>query len=148
MDADMTIIQLEDTFIEDINSLEDWFLQYEYLLEISADMPRVKEEERTEENRIPGCQSGVWVLFGFSDGRIRLRADSEALIVRGLVSIYVQLLNGRTPKEVLEFRPRFIEETNIKKQISTDRFHGLHAILERIQGFAAECNDAENTKWI
>ena len=146
MGFDMTIMQLEDTFIEDINSLDDWFFQYEYLLEISADMPRLDPNERTEKNRIPGCQSGVWALFEFSEGRIWIRADSEALIVRGIVSIYVQLLNGRKPKEVLEFRPRFIEQTNIKKQISTDRFHGLHLILERIQAFAVQCINAENHK--
>lgn len=139
----MTVAQLEDTFIDDLNNLEDWFLQYEYLLEISADMPCVKPEERTPERKVSGCQSGVWIILEFSDGRIRIRAHSDALIVRGIISIYVQLLDGRTPEEVLAFQPRFIEETNIKKQISTDRFRGLNSVLSMIRTFAAENTKTE-----
>ena len=143
MDEEMSVSQLEDTFIDDLNSLGDWFLQYEYLLEISADMPRIDPEERTPERKVPGCQSGVWIILEFSDGKIRIRADSEALIVRGIISIYVQLLDGRAPEEVLAFQPRFIEETNVKNQISTDRFHGLKSVLSMIQAFAAEYTKTE-----
>lgn len=138
MDEKMTISQLEDTFIEDLNSLGDWFLQYEYLLEISADLPRIGEAERTPERKVPGCQSGVWILLEFSEGKVHICADSDALIVRGILSIYVQLLDGRSPEEVLTFHPRFIEKTNLKRQVSTDRFHGLRAVLTMIQEFAAQ----------
>jgi cysteine desulfuration protein SufE len=139
----MTASQLEDTFIDDLNTLGNWFLQYEYLLAISADMPRIETKERTPEHKVPGCQSGVWIVSEISDGKIRIRADSEALIIRGIISIYVQLLDGRTPEEILAFQPRFIEKTNIKKQISTDRFHGLNSVLSMIKDFAAEYTNTE-----
>ena len=70
---------------------------------------------------------------------MHVRADSEALIVRGIVSIAVSLLDGRTPEEIAAYRPRFVEETNIKRQISTDRFRGIHSVIETIQRFAAQC---------
>ena len=139
MDEKLSIVELEDSYMEDLDQLGDWFLQYEYLLAISADMPHVAEEERTEENKVHGCQSGVLLVLSYSEGRVHVRADSEALIVRGIVSIAVSLLDGRTPEEIAAYRPRFVEETNIKRQISTDRFRGIHSVVETIQRFAAQC---------
>lgn len=146
MDEKLSIVELEDSYMEDLDQLGDWFLQYEYLLAISADMPHVAEEERTEENKVHGCQSGVWLVLSYSEGRVHVRADSEALIVRGIVSIAVSLLDGRTPEEIAAYRPRFVEETNIKRQISTDRFRGIHSVIETIQRFAAQCEGAEGGK--
>ncbi len=138
MDEGLTIAQLESTYIDDLNMLDDWFLQYEYLLQISADLPRIPEEERQETNRVKGCQSGVWLLLHAEDGRVRVQADSEALIIRGMLAVIVSLLDGRTPEEIVEYHPRFISETNIKEQISTDRFHGIHEVIRKIQEFAAQ----------
>ncbi len=139
----MTISQLEDTYIQDLNSLDDWFLQYEYLLELSADLPKMEPGERTEERRVPGCQSGVWLILAYQDGKIHIRADSDSLIIRGILAIYVDLLDGRTPDEIVHYKPRFIEETNIKQQISSDRFHGLNMVLKKIQEFSSACCDQE-----
>lgn len=137
MDEKMTISQLEDTFIEDINLLGDWFLQYQYLLELSVEMPKIPEEARSEENKVKGCQSGVWLQFSFADGIVNVKADSDALIIRGILAIIVSLLDGRTPEEILDYEPRFISETNIKNQISTDRFAGIHSVIKAIQNYAA-----------
>ena len=134
---DLSIAEAEQSYIDDLNTLEDWFLQYEYLLRISADLPRVLPEQRTEENRVKGCQSGVWLVLEEDGGRIRVRADSEALIIRGILSIAVYLLNGRTAAEIAGYEPRYIEETNIKKQITTDRFRGLSSVIDTVKAFAA-----------
>jgi len=138
MDEGLTIAQLESTYIDDLNMLDDWFLQYEYLLQISADLPRIPEEERLESNKVKGCQSGVWLLLHEQEGRVRVQADSEALIIRGMLAVIVSLLDGRRPEEIAEYKPRFISETNIKEQISTDRFHGIHEVIRKIQEFAAQ----------
>ncbi len=137
----LSIRELEDTFIEDLNLLHDWFLQYEYLLQISADLPPIPPEQRVESNRVRGCQSGVWLLLNAEDGEIRVCADSDALIIRGILAVIVSLLDGRTPEEICAYHPRFIEETCIKEQISTDRFRGIHAVIKKIQNFAAEHAD-------
>ena len=135
-EKELSIAEYEQTFIDDLNELEDWFLQYEYLLQISADLPRIPPERRTEENRVQGCQSGVWLEMAYTDGRIRVTADSEALIIRGILSIAVDLLDGRTPEEIVSYSPRYISETNIRKQISTDRFNGLSSVVDTVKQFA------------
>lgn len=132
----MTIAELEQTFIDDLNMLGDWFLQYEYLLEISTELPKIPEEKRTAENKVPGCQSSVWLDICQKDGKVFVTADSDALIIRGILSVIVSLLNDRTPEEIVAYVPRFIEETNIKQQISTDRFNGIHSVIQSIQKVA------------
>ena len=138
MDENMSIEACEATFISDLNELEDWFLQYEYLLRISADLPHIPLSERREENRVKGCQSGVWLQMDFDGAAVHLKADSEALIIRGILAVAVYLLDGRSPREIMAYVPRYIEETNIKKQISTDRFHGLQSAIRTIQRFASK----------
>ena len=137
-ERDLSIAEAEQSYIDDLNTLEDWFLQYEYLLRISADLPRIPEDRRTEDKRVRGCQSGVWLELEYEDGRVWVRADSEALIIRGILSIAVDLLNGRTAEEIAEYRPRYIAGTNIKKQISTDRFNGLASVIDTVKAYAAE----------
>ena len=132
----MTIAELEDTFIEDLNMLGDWFLQYEYLLEISTELPKIPEFQRTDENKVPGCQSGVWLDIQYANGKVQVSADSDALIIRGILSVIVSLLSNRAPGEIVAYVPRFIEETNIKQQISTDRFNGIHSVIRSIQKVA------------
>ncbi len=141
MEQALSIPELEASFIEDLRQLSDWFLQYEYLLAISADMPHIPEAERAEAARVPGCQSAVWLLLDYTggpDGVVRVRIDSDALILRGILSIVYALLDDRTPEEIIGYTPRFIEETNIKGQISTDRFHGIQTVIQAIQDFSHE----------
>lgn len=136
----MTIQELENTYIEDLNMLGDWILQYEYLLRLSSGLTRMEESKKTEENKVKGCQSGVWLELSCADGKVRVQADSDAMIIRGIVSIIVSLLDSRTPAEVAEYRPEFIGKTNIGRQISTDRFRGIHSIICAIQEFAVKYN--------
>jgi len=134
----MTIRELEDTYIEDLNMLGDWFLQYEYLLELASELGKIPDEAKTEENRVKGCQSGVWLLLSEKDGIVHVQADSEALIIRGMLAVIVQLLDGRHCEEAAAYDPRFIKETNLARQISTDRFNGLHAVIDTIREFAGD----------
>ena len=136
MDEKLTIQELENTYIEDLNLLEDWILQYEYLLRISSDLPRLSSEKRTEENKVHGCQSGVWLDLSWKNGRIKVAADSDAMIIRGIISIIVNLFQDRSPEEIVHYQPRFISETNIGRQISTDRFRGIHSVIRTIQDYA------------
>ena len=136
-ERDLSIEEAEQSYIDDLNTLEDWFLQYEYLLRISADLPRIPPERRTEDKRVRGCQSGVWLELEYAGGCVTVRADSEALIIRGILSIAVYLLDGRSPREIADWEPRYIRETNIRKQISTDRFKGLSSVIDTVKTFAA-----------
>lgn len=142
----MTIRELDDTYIEDLNRLGDWFLQYEYLLELAADIPGIPEGERRDEDKVNGCQSNVWLKTVYTDGHVRVLLDSDALIVRGMIAIIAGLFDDRTPEEIIAYHPRFIEETNIKNQISTDRFHGMESVIAGVQEFAGQCMDAAGAK--
>ncbi len=144
MDETLTISQLEDTYIEDLNMLGDWFLQYEYLLELSSELSTIPEEDRKEENKVHGYQSGVWLDLSVKNGRVSIKADSDALIIRGMLSVITALLNDRTPEEITAYKPRFIAETNLKKQISTDRFQGIHEVIKKIQEFAEAHREDRN----
>ena len=136
MEETLTIQQLEDTYIEDLNMLGDWFMQYEYLLEISAELPKIPQENRSEENKVHGCQSGVWLNLSMEAGKVHVLADSDALIIRGMLAVIVSLLDQRLPQEILSYEPRFLEETNLKQQISTDRFQGINSVITTIQQYA------------
>ena len=138
------ISQLEDTYIEDLNMLGDWFLQYEYLLELSSELPHIPEKERNEKNKVHGCQSGVWLIMYMKDGKLHLEADSDALIVRGILAIIISLLNDRNIREIITYHPRFISETGLKEQISTDRFQGIMEVIKKIQNFAHKYGENEN----
>ncbi len=139
MDERLSIEELEETYITDLNLLGDWFLQYEYLLEITSELPRMAEEKKTDENRVRGCQAQVYVYASFTDGRLTMEIDSDSFIVRGILCILAELLNGRTPEEILSYSTiHFIERTGLKNQLSTDRFGGINSILARIHRLAEE----------
>ena len=138
MDKNMTISEVEQTYIDDLNMLNDWFLQYEYLLEISSDMHKIPIEQKTDENKVKGCQSGVWLVLKCVGDKLHVEADSDALIIRGILAIIVGIFDGRSKDEIASFTPSFIEKTNIKKQISTDRFNGINSVMDTIINFAKE----------
>lgn len=128
----------QDEFIEDFNSLEDWMLQYECLLDLTADMQPLQEDEKCEANRISSCQANLWLVLTFESGRIRVRSDSESLIVKGIVAVIVALFDDRTPGEICEAKITFLEDTPIRSQISTDRFNGMTGIISKIKKFAEQ----------
>ena len=128
----------QDEFIEDFNSLEDWMLQYECLLDLTADMQPLQEYEKCEANRISSCQANLWLVLTFESGRIRVRSDSESLIVKGIVAVIVALFDDRTPEEICEAKITFLEDTPIRSQISTDRFNGMTGIISKIKKFAEQ----------
>lgn len=135
---EMAIKEQEDIFIRDLNELGDWFLQYEYLVQIAAELPRIPQESRTEATRIKGCQTGAWLLLQKEGAVVHVLTDSDSLIIRGILAIAVYLLDGRTCSEIAGFTPRYISETNIAAQISPDRFHGLESAIEDIRRFASD----------
>ena len=133
----MTIQEQEQQLIDEFNSLGDWFSQYEYLLNFAAELP-MNDSFRDAAHRIPGCQSGVWLqLKHTDDDRIHVSVESDSLILKGILALYVLLFDQRTPAEISDFRPRLIQATALHEQISTDRFRGIQSVVEIIQKFAA-----------
>lgn len=142
----MTLAEVEKTYIDDLNMLEDWFLQYEYLLEISSDLPKFSDQEKTDANKVKGCQSGVWLNLSNDDDIVHVQADSDALIIRGILAIIVGIFDGQSKAEIDSFEPSFIEKTNIKNQISTDRFNGINSVISTIKNYAKAIQDMDSEK--
>ncbi len=134
-----TLAEEQEEFIRDFNEIGEWMFQHSCLLELTTEMKPLSEEEKTEETRIKGCQAKLWVLPEYKDGLICVRADSDALIVKGMIAVIVALFDERTPEEVCNAKIDFIERTSLKEQISTDRFNGMNKVIRLIQDFAASC---------
>lgn len=131
------IVAAEQEFIDTLNELEDWFLQYEYLVEMTALMAKLGEAEKTEVNLVSGCQSKVWLVSEYTGGQIHVRAFSDSLLIRGILALILALVNGRTPLEIAAWEMRLVEATALKEQLVSDRFKGVQAIAARIKEFAA-----------
>ena len=133
----MTIEQAEQEFIQAFNSLEDWLMQYEYLLELAGAAPAPAEEEKNEDTRLKGCQSNAWVVLGDDGARLHIAVDSDALIIRGILGVFSLLLQDRTLEEGAAARLTFLEATALHEQLSTDRFSAMTGVAGQIRSYCA-----------
>lgn len=138
-DTRLGIQEEEEEFIRDFNEVGDWLLQYDCLLSLTVQMQPLRPEERCEANRITSCQAALWLVLSYENGRVHIRADSESLIVKGIVAVIIALLDDRTPAEICAARLHFIERTSLYKQISTDRFNGMQNLIRMIKDYAGQC---------
>lgn len=133
-----SIAQKQDELVAVMNELEDWLLQYQLLLEIASEMPTLMPDECNGETLVRGCQSKAWLVCALENGRVRLRADSEALIVKGMIGAVLYVLDGQQPGEIAAASVDFFERTALRQQITTDRFQGMQQVIGRIKQYAAD----------
>ena len=131
-----SIAREQAEFITDFNEIGDWLMQYSCLLELTADMKPVLPEEKNSHTKISGCQADLWVVLSYENDNVYVRADSDSLIVKGIVAVIVALFDARTPREICETHIDFIEKTALKEQISVDRFYGMQTVVKKIQSYA------------
>ena len=130
----MRSIQDIETEIEtDFSFLEDWADRYGFLIELGKGLPPLDEEERTDEHRVVGCQSQVWLSSRLEDGLVRYQADSDALITKGLISLLIRLLSGRPPEEILKARLDVLDRVGLREHLSPLRANGLQAMIQRMK---------------
>lgn len=132
----LSITEEQTEFINDFNEIDDWMMQYSCLLELTTDMEPVSDEEKNEQNKISGCQADLWIILSCKNGIVHVRADSDSLIVKGIVAVIVALFDKRTPQEICGAHIDFLEKTPLKEQISTDRFHGMQTVIRKIQDYS------------
>ena len=128
--------------IEEFSVFDDWVTRYEYIVELGQNLPNLPESLKTEANRVLGCQSRVWFVPKVEGGRIRFAADSDAVLVRGLIALLLRIYSDRTPQEILATSPRFFEEIELGSHLTGSRANGLHAMVKRIQAIAREVQAA------
>lgn len=132
-----TINEAQDEIIEEFEGLSDWMDRYAYIIELGNTLPEYPESEKTPQNLIEGCQSRVWIAaHKGEDGRIDFDADSDALIVKGIVALLMRVLNHRTPDEILDADLYFIDRIGLSEHLSPTRSNGLVAMVKQIREYA------------
>ncbi len=132
----MTIEEVQQQIIEDFSVYEDWMDKYAYLIELGNELEDIDPKYKVDQNLIRGCQSRVWFHQEFQDGKIIFEAESDALIVKGLVALLLKVFSDRTPKEILESEPHFIDDIGLRQHLSPTRSNGLLAMVKQIKLYA------------
>ena len=132
----MTINETQDEIIEEFSALDDWMDKYQLLIDLGSEQEPLDEQYKTEQNLIDGCQSRVWLQADYEDGIIRFTAESDALIVKGIVSLLIRVLSGHTPQDILDADLYFIEQIGLKEHLSPTRSNGLLAMVKQIRMYA------------
>ena len=132
----MTIEETQTQIVEEFSGFEDWMDKYAYLIEIGNEMTPIDVKYKIDSNLIRGCQSRVWLHQDFTEGRITFEAESDALIVKGLVALLLRIYSGRTPKEILESEPLFIDQIGLRQHLSPTRSNGLLSMVKQMKLYA------------
>ena len=132
----MTINETQDEIIEEFTALDDWMDRYQMLIDLGEEQAPLADADKTEQNLIDGCQSRVWIVCEEKDGKLHFRADSDALIVKGLVALVLQVVNDHRPDEIYAADLYFIERIGLRDHISPTRSNGLLAMVKQIRMYA------------
>lgn len=132
----MTLTQVQDQIIEDFSVFDNWMDRYQQLIELGKDLKPIDEEKRTDKYLIKGCQSKVWLDAEMVDGKIYFTADSDAIITKGIVSLLIKVLDGRTPQEIIDADLYFIDKIGLKENLSPTRSNGLVAMVKQMRLYA------------
>ena len=131
-----TINEIQDSIIEEFSDFEDWLDRYQLLIDLGGEQDPLPQEYKTDNNLIEGCQSRVWLQADLVDGKVQFRAESDALIVQGIVSLLIKVYSGHTPDEILEVEPYFVEAIGLKEHLSPTRRNGLLAMIKQMRLYA------------
>ena len=132
----MTINEIQDNVIEEFSAFDDWMDKYSLLIDLGNSLPALDERYKTESNLIEGCQSRVWLQADYVDGKIIFQGESDAVIVKGIVSLLISVLSGHTPQEILDADLYFIEKIGLKEHLSPTRSNGLVAMVKQMHLYA------------
>ncbi len=132
----MTINELQDEVIEEFEDFTDWMDKYQMLIDLGNELTPLDEKYKTEQNLIDGCQSRVWIQCDCQDGLLIFTADSDALIVKGIIALLLKVLSGHSPKEILDAELYFIDRIGLREHLSPTRSNGLLAMVKQIRAYA------------
>jgi cysteine desulfuration protein SufE len=132
----MTVNDKQQEIIDEFALFDDWMDKYNYLIELSKDLPEMDPNEKTEDNLIEGCQSKVWLNAKMDGDKLVFTADSDAIITKGLVALLLRVLSGRKPEEIKNANLYFIDEIGLKENLSPTRSNGLVAMINKIKAYA------------
>ena len=132
----MTINEIQDEIIEEFSMFDDWMDRYALLIELGNSLEKLDAKYKTEDNLIMGCQSRVWLQAEYIDGKIIFKAESDAVIVKGIIALLIKVLSNRTPDEIINTDLYFIEKIGLKENLSPTRSNGLVSMIKQIRFYA------------
>ena len=132
----MSIKDIQEEIIEEFAMFDDWMQKYDYLIELSKDIPLISEEYRLNENLIKGCQSKVWLHARQIDGKVIYTADSDAIITKGIAALLIRVLSEQKAKDILENEMYFIDAIGLKEHLSMTRSNGLVSMIKQMKFYA------------
>ena len=132
----MSIKDIQEEIIEEFSTFDDWMDRYQLLIDLGNEQPPLADEYKNDNNLIEGCQSRVWLQADYTDGKVIFRAESDALIVKGIVSLLIKVYSGHTPDEILDNEPYFVEAIGLREHLSPTRSNGLLAMIKQIKLYA------------
>ncbi len=134
------INEIQEDIINEFGLFDDWMDKYEYLIDLSRDVPLIDPKFKNNDHLISGCQSKVWLHADYNDGRIYFSADSNALITKGIIALLIRIFSGRTPEEIINTDLYFIDRIGLRQNLSPTRSNGLLAFIKQIRNYAVAYN--------
>ena len=131
-----SIAEAENAIIEEFELFDDWMDKYNYIIELGKSLPLIDPQYKDDAHLIPGCQSQVWLHAEMNDGKLFFRADSDAIITKGIINLLIRVLSGHTPQEILASDLSYIDQIGIKEHLSPTRSNGLLSMIQQIRGYA------------
>ena len=132
----MTIQEIQEEIIDEFDMFDDWMQKYDYLIELSKDLPAIKEDLKVDDNLIKGCQSKVWLHASKNGDKVNFTADSDAIITKGIVALLVRVFDGQKAKDILENELHFIDAIGLKEHLSMTRSNGLVSMIKQMKFYA------------
>jgi len=136
----MTVQEIQEEIVEEFNVFDDWLDRYQYIIDISKELPLIDDQYKQEKYLIKGCQSQVWLSAESVDGLIVFKADSDAVLTKGIIALLVRVLSGKSPQEIIDCELFFIERIGLKENLSPTRSNGLLAMIKQMKLYAIAFN--------
>ena len=136
MIGNTSIAETETEIVEEFSLLDSWDDKYEYIIDLGKNLPLLEEQNKIDANKVKGCQSTVWLVSEYEDGKVYFKADSDAVIVKGLISMLIRVLSGHTPDEITSAKLDFINRIGMNTHLAQTRSNGLLAMIRQMKNFA------------
>lgn len=136
MSEQKTIQQIEDEIVEEFSLFDSWDDKYEYIIDLGKKLEPLEPQHKIDDNKVKGCQSTVWLVADYRDGKVFYKAESDAVIVKGLISMLIRVLSGQKPDDIIGARLDFIKQTGLSSHLAQTRSNGLVAMVKQMKNFA------------
>ncbi len=140
------IEEKQEEIIDEFSMFDDWMQRYEYMIDLGKSLPLIEDEYKTDDNIIKGCQSRVWVKADYQNDTVVFKADSDAIITKGIVAILIRVFSGQKPEDIAKADTQFIDEIGLKEHLSPTRANGLVSMIKQLKAYALAYMSKESTQ--